>query len=37
MIAGDRRVSIDEYQKAPVVLDAIKAELNRGATPGDSC
>ena len=34
MIAGDQPVCIDEYQKAPVVLDAIKAELNRGATPG---
>jgi len=34
MIAGDQCVCIDEYQKAPVVLDAIKAELNRGAIPG---
>lgn len=34
MIVGDQPVCIDEYQKAPVVLDAIKAELNPGATPG---
>jgi len=33
-IAGDQLVCIDEYQKAPLVLDAIKAELNRGTTPG---
>lgn len=33
-VAGDRLVCIDEYQKAPVVLDAIKAELNRRTTPG---
>jgi predicted AAA+ superfamily ATPase len=33
-VAGDRTVCIDEYQKAPVVLDAIKAELNRGSRPG---
>ena len=33
-VAGDRTVCIDEYQKAPVVLDAIKAELNRGSGPG---
>lgn len=34
MIAGDQPLCIDEYQKAPQVLDAIKAELNRGATAG---
>lgn len=34
LIAGDGTVCIDEYQKAPVVLDAIKAELNRGSRPG---
>ena len=33
-IAGDQLVCIDEYQKAPLVLDAINAELNRGTTPG---
>lgn len=33
-IAGDQLVCIDEYQKAPLVLDAIKAELNRGTAPG---
>ena len=33
-IAGDQLVCIDEYQKAPLVLDAIKAELNGGTAPG---
>jgi len=33
-ISGDQPVCIDEYQKAPVVLDAIKAELNKQTTPG---
>lgn len=33
-VSGDRTVCIDEYQKAPVVLDAIKAELNKRTTPG---
>jgi uncharacterized protein len=33
-ISGEEVVCIDEYQKAPVVLDAIKAELNKGAAPG---
>jgi len=33
-VAGDRLVCIDEYQKAPIVLDAIKAELNRRTAPG---
>jgi predicted AAA+ superfamily ATPase len=32
--AGPGPVCIDEYQKAPVVLDAIKAELNRDTSPG---
>jgi predicted AAA+ superfamily ATPase len=33
-ISGPCPVCIDEYQKAPVVLDAIKAELNRHTSPG---
>ncbi len=33
-IQGDQLVCIDEYQKAPVILDAIKAELNKRTTPG---
>jgi predicted AAA+ superfamily ATPase len=33
-IGGDEPVCVDEYQKAPVVLDAIKAELNRDGRPG---
>lgn len=33
-ITGPGPVCIDEYQKVPVVLDVIKAELNKGATPG---
>ncbi len=33
-VQGNRLVCIDEYQKAPVVLDAIKAELNQRTTPG---
>ncbi len=32
--AGRAPVCIDEFQKAPAVLDAIKAELNRRLTPG---
>ncbi|MCY3951100.1 MAG: ATP-binding protein [bacterium] len=32
--AGAPPVCIDEFQKAPVVLDAIKAELNRRLGPG---
>lgn len=32
--AGDRPVLIDEYQKAPMILDAIKAELNQRSEPG---
>jgi len=27
-------VCVDEYQRAPIVLDAIKAELNRSSRPG---
>lgn len=33
-VASSMPVYIDEYQKAPVVLDAIKAELNRDTRPG---
>jgi predicted AAA+ superfamily ATPase len=33
-VGGDAPVFIDEYQKVPVVLDAIKAELNRDTRPG---
>lgn len=33
-IEGGATVCIDEYQKVPVVLDAIKAVLNRGTSPG---
>lgn len=33
-VAGPEPVFIDEYQHAPVVLDAIKAELNRDSRPG---
>jgi len=33
-VAGPSPVFIDEYQKAPLVLDAIKAELNRDGSPG---
>lgn len=31
---GDRLVLIDEYQRVPELLDAIKAELNRELRPG---
>jgi len=31
---GDGPVFIDEYQRVPEVLDAIKAELNRDLVPG---
>lgn len=34
LIRGDQLVCIDEYQRAPVVLDAIKAELNLRTAPG---
>ncbi len=33
-VPGPEPVFIDEYQHAPVVLDAIKAELNRDGRPG---
>ena len=34
MIGGPGPVLIDEYQHVPVVLDAIKARLNRSSRPG---
>jgi hypothetical protein len=33
-VSGDQPVFIDEYQKAPIVLDAIKAELNISSRAG---
>ncbi|MCK9894419.1 ATP-binding protein [Frankia sp. AgB32] len=33
-VSGARPVCIDEYQHVPLVLDAIKAELNRDGRPG---
>ncbi len=33
-VAGPEPVCIDEYQQVPLVLDAIKAELNRDGRPG---
>jgi predicted AAA+ superfamily ATPase len=33
-VAGPEPVCIDEYQHVPLVLDAIKAELNRDGRPG---
>lgn len=33
-VEGDDPVCIDEYQHVPLVLDAIKAELNRDGRPG---
>lgn len=33
-LAGPEPVCIDEYQHVPLVLDAIKAELNRDGRPG---
>lgn len=33
-VSGPAPVCIDEFQKAPVVLDSIKAELNRNLAPG---
>ncbi|MGQ0624118.1 MAG: ATP-binding protein [Sporichthyaceae bacterium] len=33
-VAGSTPICVDEYQKAPLVLDAIKAELNRDGSPG---
>lgn len=34
MLAGDQLICIDEYQRAPIVLDVIKAELNKRTAPG---
>jgi predicted AAA+ superfamily ATPase len=34
LVGGDETVCIDEYQKAPQVLDAIKVELNARTSPG---
>ncbi len=34
MVDGPGPVLIDEYQHAPIVLDAIKARLNRSSRPG---
>jgi energy-coupling factor transporter ATP-binding protein EcfA2 len=33
-VAGTPPVCVDEYQKAPLVLDAIKAQLNKSTGPG---
>ena len=33
-IAGQQLVCVDEYQRAPIILDAIKAELNKRTDPG---
>lgn len=33
-VSGQAPVCIDEYQHVPLVLDAIKAELNRDGSPG---
>jgi predicted AAA+ superfamily ATPase len=33
-LSGPPPVCVDEYQKVPAVLDAIKAELNRSTAPG---
>jgi predicted AAA+ superfamily ATPase len=33
-VIGSGPVCIDEYQKVPAVLDVIKAEMNKGSTPG---
>src|SRR5262249_56871889 len=33
-VAGPRPVCVDEYQHVPLILDAIKAELNRDSRPG---
>src|SRR5690606_7616054 len=33
-VRDTKPVFIDEYQKAPLVLDAIKAELNTNGAPG---
>ncbi len=34
MVEGPGPVCVDEYQRAPIVLDAIKAERNRTSRPG---
>ncbi len=34
MVEGQGPVCVDEYQRAPIVLDAIKAELNSSSRPG---
>lgn len=34
MVDGPGPILIDEYQHAPIVLDAIKARLNRSSAPG---
>lgn len=34
LVSGPAPVCLDEYQHAPAVLDAIKAELNRDGRPG---
>ncbi|MCK9922014.1 ATP-binding protein [Frankia sp. AgPm24] len=33
-VSGTRPICIDEYQHVPIILDAIKAELNRDGRPG---
>jgi predicted AAA+ superfamily ATPase len=33
-VASARPVCVDEYQHVPLILDAIKAELNRDSRPG---
>ena len=33
-VSGPEPVCVDEYQKAPIILDAIKAELNQDSRPG---
>ncbi len=33
-VAGPAPVCVDEYQRVPLILDAIKAELNRDGSPG---
>ena len=34
MVGGPGPVCVDEYQRAPIVLDVINAELNRSSRPG---
>lgn len=33
-LTGDQLVCIDKHQRAPILLDAIKVELNRRSAPG---